>query len=299
LSRLVIRFSSLGDVILAAGVTAPLGDVTFVTRERYRPLVERFPGVEAVIGLRDGESAASLARRLPAAEAVFDLHASPRSKAVCARLKAPVRRVDKLRVQRWLRVAVKRQAALPTVLERYAAACGIEPSTHPWIPLERRGADALALVPGAAHATKGWSADRFAAVGRRWSGPVIVLGGPGEEALVERVAASVREGGRLAQAVTERGFDATLDALARCRALVAGDTGLMHLAAACGVPVVGVFGPTTSGDGFWCHPGEVVEAALACRPCSRYGGARCPVGDHRCMDAVSVDDVVAAVERVT
>lgn len=299
MSRLVIRFSSLGDVVLAAGVTGALGGVSFVTRERYRGVVERFPGVEEVIGLQDGETARALARRLPTTEVVVDLHGSTRSKAVCAGLKAPVSRVDKLRWERWLRVAFKRQQVLPTVLERYAAACGVEPSPHPWIPLERSGADALALVPGAAHGTKGWPAERFAAVGRRWAGPVLVLGGPGEETLVASVVDAVRAGGVAASAVTERGFDATFAALRRTRVLVAGDTGLMHLAAACGVPVVALFGPTHSGDGFWCHPGEVVEVPLPCRPCSRFGGARCPIGDHLCMDGLSVEQVAAAVERLS
>ena len=79
--------------------------------------------------------------------------------------------------------------------------------------------------------------------------------------------------------------------------LVAGDTGLLHLGAALGLPVVGIFGPTTSADGFWCHAGQVVEAPLSCRPCSRFGGAVCPVGDHACMRDLSIDHVIAAIHR--
>ena len=45
-------------------------------------------------------------------------------------------------------------------------------------------------------------------------------------------------------------------------------------------PVVGLFGPTTSADGFFSYGGRAVELDLACRPCSRFGGPVCPVGDH-------------------
>lgn len=290
----LIRFSSLGDVVLTAGLTGPLGPVTYITSERYRPLVERFEGVVEVIGLAPGESVASLAARVPPCTRAVDLHGSLRSMALCARLGGATRRLDKARLARWRRVAWKSEAPLPTVVERYAAACGIEPAPRPWIRLERHP-EALGLVPGAAHATKAWPAERFAEVGRRWPGPVLVLGGPGEEALVDGV---VRAIGDRAEAVVERGFDRTLGALARCRAVVAGDTGLMHLAGACGVPVVGLFGPTTSGDGFWCHPGQPVELPIPCRPCARYGGPRCPIGDHRCMRDLDSARVIAAVEAL-
>lgn len=284
--------------MLTAGVTGQLGDVTYVTKDYLAPLVARFPGVVEVIGLKSGESVGSLAARVPQVDAVLDLHSSPRSRALCARIGGPVQRLDKRRMERWLRVAWKREVETPSVLARYAQTCGVVPAAHPWIALDRSGADALGLVPGAAHPTKGWEVERFVAVGRRWSGPVVVLGGPGEEALVESVVAAVRAGGGAARGVAERGFEATFEALSQCKVVVAGDTGLLHLAAACGVPVVGIFGPTTSSDGFWCHPGEAVEAPLPCRPCSRFGGQRCPIGDHLCMTRVSAEQVSAAVERL-
>ena len=94
---------------------------------------------------------------------------------------------------------------------------------------------------------------------------------------------------------TNRGDLETLDAMNGAFAMVAGDTGLLHLAAAVGLPVVGLFGPTTSTDGFWCHDGVALELPLACRPCSRFGGARCPMGDHLCLQGIEVERVVRAV----
>lgn len=287
---LLIRFSSLGDVVLCAGVTGEIGEVVFLTSERYAPLVARFPGVVEVIGMRPDEPLSELRRRLPSGLPVLDLHGSLRSRALT--LGRPVRRVDGARAGRRLRVMFKRPARIPPVVERYAAAAGVEVAPRPWISLGERG-QALGLAPGAAHATKRWGAARFAELGRAWGGPVRVFGAASEAPLLRAVAE-----GCGAEVVAEQGFDDTLAGLAGCAAFVGGDTGLLHLAAACGLPVVGVFGPTHSADGFWCHPGEVVELDLPCRPCSPFGGAECLIGDHRCMRALEPAAVLAALRRV-
>lgn len=266
--HVVVRHSSLGDVVLAAAVTGPLGDVAFVTHRRYHDLVRRFPGVVEAL---DPDAP------YPPGARVIDLHHTLRT------LRRPAHaRVERQDVRRRLRVWFKTAPADP-VVTRYARAAGVEPAPAPWLPRARRG-DALVLVPGAAHATKRWPG--FAALAAAWDGPVRAVGGPGEEALVAPF------GG-----VCEAGFTATLAAFEGAAVVVGGDTGLVHLAAACGLPVVGIFGPTTAADGFWCHPGEVVERPLSCRPCSRFGGDRCPVGDHLCLRGVGVEEVLGACRR--
>ena len=136
-----------------------------------------------------------------------------------------------------------------------------------------------------------------ARVGRRWGGPVVILAGPGPEAtLARRIADEI---GPAAEVIAERGFARVLAVLGRGRAALGCDTGLTHLCDAAGIPTVGVFGPTTSADGFWVHPGPAAEVAdLPCRPCSRYGSARCPIGDHLCMHALSAAQVWALLQGV-
>lgn len=265
----VIRFSSLGDVVLAASVTAALAPVCFVTMPRYHDLVRRFPGVVEVRGPGDP---------LPPGR-VIDLHNNLRSR----RLRADVR-LDRQDWARRARVWLKTAPAEPVLL-RYARAAGVAPIDPPWLTPVSRGS-ALILVPGAAHPTKRW--DGWVDLARAWGGPVRAIGGPGEEALVERI------GG-----VCEVGFDRTLDAMDGGAVLCGGDTGLLHLGAAAGLPVVGLFGPTTSKDGFFSYPGTAVELDLSCRPCSRFGGARCPMGDHLCMRGLTVERVLAACRAAT
>ena len=274
----LVRLSSLGDVVLASAVTAPLGRVGFITQPRYHSLVERFRGVQRVLGPQDKA----------AFERVVDLQSSPRSRVICAGLSAPVSRVKMHRLERWTRVAFKVPQRIPLVVERYAEAAGVQLAQRPWIELER-DPQRVALVPGAAHATKRWPAEHWIELARGLDRPW-VLGGPDEAQLVERVAA---EGG--GEPLVERGFERTLLALSSTRVLIAGDTGLLHLAAACGVPVVGLFGPTHSADGFWCHPGSAVELDLPCRPCSKHGGPTCPHGDLACLSSLKPSQVLQAV----
>ena len=290
MSTLLIRFSSLGDVVLCGAVTAALAPVCFLTRQAYAAIAAALPGVEQVLVWEQIQAGhQQLPRRW---DRIVDLHASPRSRRVCAGLSGPVQRVARYDLRRRLRVWLKLGAPPPPVVQRYAVAAGVQAAAAPWL-LPRADGDALALVPGCSAPTKRWPAERFVELGRCWDGPVVVLGGPGEEQLVHDVARAV---GPDALDVCERGFTRTMDTLRTCAAVVAGDTGLLHLAAAQGVRSIGLFGPTTSLDGFWDPAyGTAVELPLPCRPCSRHGDTTCPVGDHLCLQGLTVEQVTTVL----
>ncbi len=151
----------------------------------------------------------------------------------------------------------------------------------------------VAMNPGAAYGSaKRWPAERFAAVAARVvraGGFVVVLGAATERALGDAIAAGLGP-----RAVNAAGLTTLRDAmaiLACCRRLVTNDSGPMHVAAALGVPVTAMFGPT---DPRATRPiGErvnLLQHPVDCAPC-RYRD--CPI-DHRCMTAITVDDVWAS-----
>jgi hypothetical protein len=248
------------------------------TDPRWFDLVRRLDGVETVLHWR------------AAPPGCIDLQGSLRTRwALSGRV---ARRIHKRSIRRrlWMRTGW-RALRRPTVPELFGEACGVRPAPGPWIRVPRRSRDALGLAPGAAHGPKRWPVERFAAVGRAWSGPVVVFGGPGEEGLVSAVASGIPG----ARVVVERGFAATLDALASVRTFVAGDTGLLHLAAATGARVVGLFGPTHPDDGFWVHDdGVALGIDLPCRPCALHRVHACHAGHHGCM-GLSPETVVDAL----
>lgn len=171
--------------------------------------------------------------------------------------------------------------------------------------LEGRGLGTRGFVvlhPGTSRfgAFKRWPTDRFAALAarvvRETGAAVVLTGAPGEEPLVDAVAAAA--GVPTTGLVTPN--LATLAALlARARFVVAADTGPLHLAAGLGVPVVGLFGPKDAAvygpygagpDGTAGPLPVIVRDDVGCRPCAvRW----CP--DPVCMSGIEVDEVFARV----
>lgn len=272
----LVRTRSLGDVVLAAAFTRAAGPTCFVTHRRYHGLVARFRGV---VDVRAPDAP------LPDAARTVDLQVNLRT----LRMRADAR-AARQDLRRSLRAWHLGPPADP-VLTRWGQAIGVPPDPLPWLEPARRGA-ALVLVPGASAGTKRWP--HAAALAAAWDGPVRVLGGPGEEVLVEAVAHAARHG----EAVCEDGFDRTFAAFQGAAVVVAGDTGLLHLGAAVGLPVVGLFGPTHPDDGYVSYADGVrqrmIGVSLPCRPCSRHGAARCGRGDHACLAELSVPTVLAA-----
>ncbi len=158
------------------------------------------------------------------------------------------------------------------------------------------GTGFVALAPGASYgSSKLWPAASFARVGddaARRGLPVAILGAPGEEDLVTRVAGAMeRPAVRLAGVLDPGALKAVIR---RCRVLVCNDAGARHVAVALGVPCVMLLGPT-SLEKTDCNLEKVhvVETDVACRPCYE---RVCPI-DHRCMTRLTPDRVIAGVER--
>jgi ADP-heptose:LPS heptosyltransferase len=242
-----------------------------------------------------------LARQLAGAgyRDTLDLQSSPRTRlltglAGLSNVRRP--RLRRRERRRLLHLHHGGPSAGYRVLDSFLETLGKEsralPSIHPdpdararaRVLLPRRGG--LGLAPGARHATKRWPLERFVAVGREAvsRGPVAVFFGPDEEALHREWEALWPADGSWIG--IREAIPATSACLARLDHLVTNDTGLMHLAAAVGTPVVALFGPTVRNFGF-APAGEghhVLEVdGLDCRPCSLHGGSRCPREHFRCM----------------
>lgn len=157
----------------------------------------------------------------------------------------------------------------------------------------------LAVSPTAAYGSaKAWLPDRFREVIRRWlerfpETAVLLLGGGSER---ERVAA-IADGlpGSVLNLAGALDLRRSLAVLSLCRLFVGNDSGLMHAAAALSLPLVAVFGPTEPGrTAPLAGRFRLLHHPVECAPCRR---RECP-GDHRCMTAVGVDEVLAAMSEL-
>jgi len=309
-SILVIRYSALGDVVLATSVLEPLRErfpsarIEWVTSPAYAPLLEGLPGLAAVhrltgTGIR---GATDLARSL---RGRFDLAIDLQNKvksAVVARA-AAAHRIG-------FRRRTPARAALslfgfdppqngPHATELYAKALrplGVKGPGRMQIHLSEAarasaaralagaGRPRVALSPGASQATKRWAPDRFAEVAgalARAGASVVLAGGPSDGAALEGFRRACRV--PLSADLTALGVDSLAAALADVDLLVACDSGPVHLASAVGTRVLAIFGPTSARRWGPAPPGRALSLPLPCAPCSNHGGRRCPQGHHRCM----------------
>jgi heptosyltransferase-2 len=161
--------------------------------------------------------------------------------------------------------------------------------------------DLLVVAPGSAWATKQWPAKRFGEAAARLVRPgrdrVVVIGMPHDRPLAAEIATEVAaRGGATIDATGETSIADAVAWIARARLVLANDSAPAHIAAALGRPVVTMFGPTVPAQGF-APLGDrvrIVERRLDCRPCSRHGGDRCPIGTHECLAGLDANEVVTA-----
>jgi ADP-heptose:LPS heptosyltransferase len=158
--------------------------------------------------------------------------------------------------------------------------------------------DYLVIHPGASAPARSWSPERHAELVDALLGAgrgVVVTGGPDERALAARVAGPPRPG--LVDLGGATDFTELAGVIAAAAAIVVGNTGPAHLAAAVGTPVVSLFAPTLPSARWrpWKVPHELLYVEVPCAGCR----ARvCPVDGHPCLERIEVADVVDAVERL-
>lgn len=175
-----------------------------------------------------------------------------------------------------------------TEAERVRARETLHGCIEPWV----------AINPGAAYGSaKRWFPERFAAVAdtlAREDGMAILLtGGPGEVDLGREIEAAMRA--RPLNLIGKTSVRQMMALISQCAMMITNDSGPMHVAAAFERPTVALFGATnhktTSPLSASCR---IVRKPVQCAPCLK---RQCPT-DHRCMDAITVEDVLDAVRSL-
>lgn len=163
------------------------------------------------------------------------------------------------------------------------------------------GKPLIAIHPGASCPSKRWRPERFAEVAdrlaQRHQAEILVVTGPDAVENGRAVARGMRQPAHEALGLFSLGETAAL--LKRVRCLISNDSGPVHLACAVGTPVVSIFGRWGGGlsPRRWGPTGErsvALHRDVGCRPCLAH---RCPIG-FICLDAVRVEEVVAAAEHI-
>lgn len=321
---LVIRFSSIGDVVLTIPVLRclrmqkPSAQIHYLIKKQFAPLLSACPYVDRIVEFEG--SLLELVRKLRKEKYDFiaDLHGSLRSWLVRQALAGtPSAVYPKHLLERALLVHLKAGwVVLPHVVDRYfeaVAPLGIKndrAGLEYFIPEEERvdplrwslsPGEYVCVVVGAAHATKEIPVETLAQALNTVALPAVLIGGRADR---QRAEILCRE---LCVPVVNLCGELTLNNSAslieQAGVVVGGDTGMIHIAVALGKPVVQVWGSTVPELGMYPYmagrwlPVRMLEVKwLGCRPCSHLGKKKCPKGHFLCMRAISSNEIASAIK---
>ena len=329
---LVIRFSSMGDVILTSPVVRALHallegevEVHYLTKSAFAAAVQGLPGVKRVWTIDRTTAEVEAELQAQGFHYVVDLHANARSAFVKRGLRKGEGRTFDLTVDKrsfdkiWLVRTGWDRLAGQHVVERYLET--LRPFGSALTALESEGDNGGLRLPdvevtpatsrkkvvvalGAAHAGKAIPEVHWEAIvaGVLEAGHAVhLIGGPEEAEVGQRLSAG-QESAALVNGAGELSWAETFSAIASADLLIVGDTGAMHAGSALQVPMVVVWGCTSPalGMGPWrAHPDTVQlepELPERSRPCSRLGD-RCR---HRtpCIHRVSPQRILEAARNI-
>ena len=315
---LIIRFSSLGDIVQAMGVLAPLkkafpkSDIDWACRSEFAPLLQDRDEICRVFALKKSQGLLGLLclgwrLRKKRYDLIYDAHSNLRG-LVLWWILWPFSRSRWIRrsKQRWKRFLLFKlrinrfpapfkgslsylrplKKAFPQMDAPICRPWPKRPLPNPWE--ERLGAklgQAVVLVPGAAWALKRWPLEHFKKLIELLPEQLFVVLGGAQEAFCQELENLFPD--RVTNLAGKLDLADACSVVARAGLVIAADTGLIHVADLSGTPGISLMGPTAFG--FCTHPHiHTLEVELACRPCTKDGRGRCSQDVYqKCMVEVT------------
>ena len=316
----------MGDVILATSVfsylqsTFPGSKIWFITDKKYAGLFIRDPRCARVIGIENGRETELVDEVAGMTwDRIIDLQNNRRSGLIRRKCvsREPVGIFHKMHLERFLLLALRYNRFSPKddVIARYAHAAGCSATSYPpatlfvdkktcdsiarFIPSDSVVRPVVALFPFSSWKNKEWPLRHYGFVGRYctvkgWH--VIVFGGPRDVNAAEELRACVGE--HCTSVAGKLSLYETACLINRCNLALGNDTGLSHLARACGVKTGIIYGATTWHFGFFPYkglPNKVFESSLVCRPCHAHGGNFCIRGSRKCLTMIRPETVIGGL----
>lgn len=322
---LIIRFSSIGDIVLTTPVVRclkqqlPDVELHYLTKPAFEKLLEPNPYIDKIHTLQDSLSDTAKQLKQERFDWVIDLHNNQRTLLLKTMLGRPSRSFNKLNVEKWLMVQLKWNC-LPNehIVNRY-----LETIAHLGIKNDEAGLDHflpqevidnppdvpgtfeqayVAIAIGAQHATKKLPTEKLIELCQKLDKPIMLLGGPTDEATGATISKAA--GNHVWNACGKMSLQESALMVKNATVIITHDTGLMHIAAAFQKPILSIWGNTIPEFGMYPYYsneqqdlGDIYEIkGLACRPCSKIGHQQCPKGHFKCM---MDQDIVAIALRAS
>ena len=327
---LIIRFSSIGDIVLTTPVVRCLKEqlgveVHFLTKRNFEKILLSNPHIDRVFSIDKKVSEVLELLKKEGYNAVIDLHANLRSLQVKFGLGVRSYSFDKLNFEKWLMTNLKINRLPPIhIVDRYletVAPLGVKNDGKVldfFIPKEDeinvlsnekglipsnffKNGDSkyIAFVIGAAHATKRLPTEKIIEICNKIELPIFLIGGKedaerGELIVSKSTTYIVNLCGKL-------NLNQSASIVRQAEKVITHDTGLMHIAAAFGKDIISIWGNTIPEFGMTPYlptaSSHIIEVEnISCRPCSKIGHDACPKGHFSCMNKMDISSVIAALK---
>lgn len=322
---LVIRFSSIGDIVLTSPVVRCLkkqliqAEIHFLVKPQFKATVVNNPYINKVHLLQKDWNKMIEELKEEKFDYVIDLHHNLRTLRVKRALKIPAFSFNKLNFRKLVFTKLKWNV-MPRqlhIIDRYLKT--VEPfgvhndgagmdyfiAPHEEISLEdipaSHHAGYIGIVIGASFYTKKLPVYKLQELCQKINHPLILLGGPEDAAEGEEIRKV--DSGKIYNACGKFSLNESADLVRKAKLIIAHDTGLMHIAAALKKQVIAVWGSTTPSFGMYPYYGvnylsqqalpydDIQVHKLWCRPCTKIGRHKCPQVHFKCMKKISTEEI--------
>jgi ADP-heptose:LPS heptosyltransferase len=321
---LIIRFSSIGDIVLTSPVPRcikikyPKAEIHFLAKAQYISLLAFNPYIDKLHVLDKSPASKALEMKKEGYDFVIDLHNNLRTQVFKSVLGAESRAFDKFNFEKWLVVNFKQVSLLPQVhiVDRYLNTCkslgvsndneGLDFFLNPEENIDdfisQIGEGYVAWSIGAQHFTKRFPSQKIIAVCKLLQMKIVLLGGNEDKDEANQIATSLS--GQVVNLCGILSIHQSSMMVKNAKLLVSNDTGLMHIGAAFKKPIVSLWGNTIPEFGMTpCYGKYDVKHAtfeiqnLICRPCSKIGFDACPKKHFNCMNQISIAELARTIQQ--
>lgn len=315
---LVVRFSSIGDIVLTTPVLRcikqQLKDVElhYVTKHNFLSVIENNIYVDKVFTIKDSLKDVIPQLKKENYDYVIDLHHNVRTLRLKTALGKKSFSFNKLNWEKFLIVNFKKNKLPPIhIVDRYfetVQSLGVKndgkgldyfindkdeidiPSTLPTLFHE----DYSALVVGGSYFTKQIPINKLKEICTKSSLPLILLGGKEDAAIAEQVYQFHKN--KTINLCGKLNLNQSASIIQQANKVITSDTGLMHIAAAFKKDIISLWGNTIPEFGMGPYlagnNSQILEVkGLSCRPCSKLGYKKCPKGHFKCMNDIEIKSI--------
>jgi len=317
---LVIRFSSIGDIVLTSPVFRCIKNqlpgviLHLATKSDFKVVTASNPNIDGFVYFKDDFAAFIEECKLGNFDVVVDLQNNLKSLKIKRALNVKSYTVNKLNIEKFfltgLRMDIMPDAHFTDRCLETVSPLGIKDDGSGldyFIPNEdiievkdipvSHHAGFICIVMGATYYTKRLPPEKLIELVKGIRHPIVLLGGKDDKEAGELVAAA--DSIKVYNACGKFNINESADLVRRSKLVISNDTGLMHIAAAFQKPIISIWGSTDIRFGMYPYYGKFskqqywdFEVKLYCRPCSKLGYNKCPLGHFKCMKKQDIDAIV-------